>query len=66
MCWKSYGGESTFSSLPQMAGITVHSFMSCAVGVSVALALIRGFSRRSAQAIGNFCVDLTWRGRFDA
>jgi K+-transporting ATPase ATPase A chain len=57
--WQSYGGETTLSNLSQMGGIAVQSFMSCAVGVSVALALIRGFTRRSAQAIGNFWVDLT-------
>jgi K+-transporting ATPase ATPase A chain len=57
--WQSYGGESTLSYLSQMAGLVVQSFMSAAVGISVALTLIRGFTRRSAQAIGNFWVDVT-------
>jgi K+-transporting ATPase ATPase A chain len=57
--WQSYGGEATLSYLAQMAGIVVQSFMSGAVGVAVALALVRGFARRSSQAIGNFWVDLT-------
>src|SRR5690349_2694288 len=57
--WQSYGGESTLSYLSQMVGLVVQSFMSAAVGIAVALALIRGFTRRSAQAIGNFWVDLT-------
>ena len=57
--WQSYGGETTLSYLSQMAGIVVQSFMSAAVGVAVALALVRGFARRSAQSIGNFWVDLT-------
>ena len=57
--WQSYGGESTLSYLSQMAGIVVQSFMSGAVGVAVALALVRGFSRRSSKAIGNFWVDIT-------
>ena len=57
--WQSYGGETTLSYLSQMAGIVVQSFMSAAVGVAVALALVRGFTRRSAKSIGNFWVDLT-------
>jgi potassium-transporting ATPase potassium-binding subunit len=57
--WQSYGGESALSYLSQMAGIVVQSFMSGAVGVAVALALVRGFTRRSARSIGNFWVDLT-------
>jgi potassium-transporting ATPase potassium-binding subunit len=57
--WQSYGGETTLSYLSQMAGITVQSFLSCATGVAVALALVRGIARRSAQTIGNFWVDLT-------
>jgi K+-transporting ATPase ATPase A chain len=57
--WQSYGGETTLSYLSQMAGITVQSFMSGAVGIAVALALVRGFARRSAKYIGNFWVDLT-------
>jgi potassium-transporting ATPase potassium-binding subunit len=57
--WQSYGGETTLGNLVQMAGITVQSFLSCAAGVAVAVALVRGFSRRGAQTIGNFWVDLT-------
>jgi K+-transporting ATPase ATPase A chain len=57
--WQSYGGESTLSYLSQMLGIVVPSFMSAAVGIAVALALVRGFARRSTQSIGNFWVDLT-------
>jgi potassium-transporting ATPase potassium-binding subunit len=57
--WQSYAGETTLSYLSQMAGITVQSFLSCATGVAVAIALIRGFARRTAQTIGNFWVDLT-------
>jgi K+-transporting ATPase ATPase A chain len=45
--------------LVQMAGLTVHNFVSAATGVALALALIRGFARREAKAIGNFWVDLT-------
>jgi potassium-transporting ATPase potassium-binding subunit len=57
--WQSYGGESTLSYLSQMLGVVVQSFASAAVGVAVALALVRGFARRSARSIGNFWVDLT-------
>ena len=57
--WQSYGGETTLSYLSQMAGITVQSFLSAATGIAVAIALVRGFARRSAQTIGNFWVDLT-------
>ena len=57
--WQSYGGETTLSYFAQMAGITVQSFLSGATGVAVAIALVRGFTRRSSQTIGNFWVDLT-------
>ena len=57
--WQSYSGETTLSYLSQMVGITVQSFLSCASGIAVALALVRGFARRSAQTVGNFWVDLT-------
>jgi potassium-transporting ATPase potassium-binding subunit len=56
--WQSYAGESTMSYLSQMAGLTVQNFLSAAVGIVLAIALIRGFSRRSAQTVGNFWVDL--------
>jgi len=51
--------ETTMGYLVQMAGLTVHNFVSAATGIGLALALIRGFSRREAKAIGNFWVDLT-------
>ena len=57
--WQSYVPETTMSYLVQMAGLTVHNFVSAATGIALAIALIRGFSRRSAKGIGNFWVDLT-------
>jgi K+-transporting ATPase ATPase A chain len=57
--WQSYTPESTMSYLVQMCGLTVHNFVSAATGVALAIALIRGFARRSASTIGNFWVDLT-------
>jgi potassium-transporting ATPase potassium-binding subunit len=57
--WQSYAGETTLSYLSQMAGITVHSFLSAASGMAVAIALIRGFARRRSSTIGNYWVDLT-------
>jgi K+-transporting ATPase ATPase A chain len=57
--WQNYVGESTMSYLVQMAGLTVHNFVSAATGIAVAIALIRGFARRSVQGIGNFWADLT-------
>src|SRR6202000_1486466 len=56
--WQSYVPETTMSYLTQMAGLTVHNFVSAATGIALAVALIRGFARRSAQSIGNFWVDL--------
>src|ERR1700674_3265171 len=57
--WQNYGGESTLSYLVQMAGLTVHNFVSAANGIVVAIVLIRGFARKSVETIGNFWVDLT-------
>jgi K+-transporting ATPase ATPase A chain len=57
--WQSYVPETTMSYFVQMAGLTVHNFVSAATGIALAVALVRGFSRRSAQSIGNFWVDLT-------
>jgi potassium-transporting ATPase potassium-binding subunit len=57
--WQNYGGELTMSHLTQMAGLTVQNFASAAVGLAVAVALIRGFVRRRSATIGNFWVDLT-------
>ncbi len=56
--WQNYGGESTASYLTQMAGFTLHNFVSAATGMVVAIAMIRGFVRRRTQALGNFWVDL--------
>jgi potassium-transporting ATPase potassium-binding subunit len=57
--WQSYVPETTMSYLVQMAGLTVHNFVSAATGIALAIALVRGFARRSAKSIGNFWVDLT-------
>jgi K+-transporting ATPase ATPase A chain len=57
--WQGYGGESTMSYLTQMLGLTVQNFVSAATGMAVLIALIRGFARQNAEAIGNFWVDLT-------
>jgi potassium-transporting ATPase potassium-binding subunit len=57
--WQSYVPETTVGYLVQMAGLTVHNFVSAAVGIALAIALIRGFSRHEASGIGNFWVDLT-------
>src|ERR1700739_3181162 len=57
--WQSYVPETTMSYLVQMAGLTVHNFVSAATGIALAVALVRGFSRRSAQGVGNFWVDMT-------
>ncbi|HWY15798.1 MAG TPA: potassium-transporting ATPase subunit KdpA [Rhizomicrobium sp.] len=57
--WQNYGGETTLSYFVQMAGLTVHNFVSAATGIAIVIALIRGFVRRSGTTIGNFWVDLT-------
>ncbi|MFC9622710.1 potassium-transporting ATPase subunit KdpA [Streptomyces sp. NPDC056930] len=57
--WQSYSGESTMGHLVQMAGLAVQNFVSAAVGVAVVAALIRGFSRKQTDRVGNFWVDLT-------
>jgi len=57
--WQGYSGESTMSYLTQMAGLAVQNFLSAATGIVVAIAIIRGFARRNARAIGNFWVDMT-------
>jgi len=57
--WQSYVPETTMSYLVQMAGLTVHNFLSAATGIALALALVRGFSRHSSNTVGNFWVDLT-------
>ncbi len=57
--WQAYSGEYTMSYLSQMIGLTVQNFVSAGVGLAAAVAMIRGFTRKSAQSIGNFWVDLT-------
>ncbi|RJF74081.1 potassium-transporting ATPase subunit KdpA [Rhodopseudomonas palustris] len=57
--WQNYGGESTMSYLSQMLGLTVQNFLSAATGIVLAVALIRGFARASANTVGNFWVDVT-------
>src|SRR5579864_5580735 len=57
--WQNYGGESTLSYLVQMLGLTHQNFLSAATGIVLAVVLIRGFTRASARAIGNFWVDIT-------
>jgi K+-transporting ATPase ATPase A chain len=57
--WQNYGGESTLSYLVQMMGLTVQNFVSAATGIVLAVALIRGFARASANSIGNFWIDVT-------
>ena len=56
--WQSYGGETTLSYLSNMVALTLHNFLSAAVGIAIAAALVRGIARHSAQTIGNFWVDL--------
>lgn len=56
--WQAYSGESTQGHLVQMAGLTVQNFVSAAVGMSVAVALVRGFARTRTGDLGNFWVDL--------
>jgi K+-transporting ATPase ATPase A chain len=57
--WQNYGGESTMSYLTQMGGLAVQNFLSAAVGLAVAIAMIRGFTRSRTDKLGNFWVDLT-------
>ena len=56
--WQNYAGESTQGHLVQMAGLAVQNFVSAAVGMAVAVALVRGFARRNTGELGNFWVDL--------
>lgn len=56
--WQSYAGESTMSYLSQMGALAVQNFLSAAVGMAVAIALVRGFARKGSPTIGNFWVDL--------
>ncbi|MGW7006657.1 potassium-transporting ATPase subunit KdpA [Streptomyces sp. NPDC054933] len=57
--WQAYSGESTMSHLVQMAGLAVQNFVSAAVAIAVVAALIRGFTRKKTDRVGNFWVDLT-------
>jgi potassium-transporting ATPase potassium-binding subunit len=57
--WQSYSGESTMSYLSQTLGLSVHQFLSGAIGLAVLAAVARGLRRASAKSIGNFWTDLT-------
>ncbi len=57
--WQSYSGESALGYVVQMAGLAVQNFASAAVGIAVAVALVRGFTRSKTDRLGNFWVDLT-------
>ncbi len=57
--WQSYAGESTMSYFSQMVALVIHNFLSAAVGIAVAAALVRGIARHTSLTIGNFWVDLT-------
>lgn len=56
--WQAYSGETTMSYLSQMGVLAVQNFLSAAVGIAVAVALIRGFARKGSKTIGNFWADL--------
>jgi K+-transporting ATPase ATPase A chain len=57
--WQNYAGEQTMSYLSQMVALVLHQFTSAATGIVLAVALVRGLARRSAQTLGNFWVDFT-------
>src|SRR6202047_4860521 len=57
--WQNYSGESTMSYFTQMAGLAYHNFASAAVGIVIAIAVVRGIARRESKTIGNFWVDMT-------
>jgi K+-transporting ATPase ATPase A chain len=57
--WQNYGGESTMSHFTQMVALTVQNFASAAAGIAIAVAFVRGFSRRTTKSIGSYWVDLT-------
>jgi K+-transporting ATPase ATPase A chain len=57
--WQAYSGETAASYFTQMAGLTVHNFLSAAIGMAIAIAVIRGFVRRKTTKLGNFWVDMT-------
>jgi potassium-transporting ATPase potassium-binding subunit len=57
--WQNYSGESTMGHLVQMSGLAVQNFVSAAVGIAIAIAMVRGFTRSRTDRLGNFWVDLT-------
>ena len=57
--WQAYSGETAASYFTQMAGLTVHNFVSAATGMAIVIALIRSFSRRKTSLLGNFWVDMS-------
>src|ERR1035437_1260326 len=57
--WQNYAGETTMSYFSQIGALTVQQFVSAAVGIASAIALVRGFQRKNSPTIGNFWVDLT-------
>src|SRR5580704_9719864 len=57
--WQNYGGETTMSYFSQIGALTFQQFVSPAVGIAVAIAMVRGFQRRNSPTIGNFWVDIT-------
>jgi K+-transporting ATPase ATPase A chain len=57
--WQNYGGETTMSYFSQIGALSVQQFVSPAVGIAVAIAMVRGFARRKSPTIGNFWVDMT-------
>src|SRR5580658_5537232 len=57
--WQNYGGESTMSYFSQIGALTFQQFVSPVIGIAVAIAMVRGFSRRNSPTIGNFWVDMT-------
>ena len=57
--WQGYAGETTMSYLTQMTGLAVQNFLSAAIGIAALLVLIRGFTRKNTDKIGNFWVDIT-------
>jgi len=57
--WQAYVPETTMSYFTQMAGLAYHNFISAAVGIAIAIALVRGVARRESETIGNFWVDIT-------
>ncbi len=57
--WQNYGGETTMSYFSQIGALTFEQFVSPAIGIAVAIGMVRGFSRRNSPTIGNFWVDIT-------